>query len=1496
MSIYNELSNDREFSPIKGIQFTVMSPEEIKARSVCEVVSTDTYSGSEPVVGGLFDTRMGVIEHSKICKTCQQKNTFCPGHFGHIALSKPVYYIQFFDTVVKTLRCVCVHCAKLLVSIDSPRVQAICSKNISRQKRFDMLYKMCSKIKKCGSDNENGCGMKQPDKITKTNEGRIMMTFKLSEEAIEEGMDATGLGADAAKSSKTQAFFAEDALALLSRITDDDANVMGFKKGVMRPEWMICTMFPVPPPTVRPSVRNDTGQRCEDDLTHKLCDIVKTNNSLRKKIERVMASRSNPHEPLVSSDPMLEGYYSLLQYHVFTFVNNQIPNMAKATQRTGRALRSLVERLKGKEGRIRGNLMGKRVDFSARSVITPDANISIDELGVPVKVAMNITFPEVVTPRNMESLTKMIRNGPDVYPGAKYLKRVNEGNRTLRLKTCDRSSIVLYEGDVVERHMVDGDYVLFNRQPSLHKMSMMGHRVRVMPYDTFRLNVCVTASYNADFDGDEMNLHMPQSVQTANELIMLASVPTQIISPREGKPIVAVVQDIALGVSRITQDHVRISPKQYCNLMSNIDAFCGVLPKPMTQKGLSYYTGRQAVSTYLPKTLNARIANKRYGDELSDAEKKRHMVVIRNGELIQGTLDKQVFQNKTKGIVHSVYNENGPTETRSLFDNTQRLICDFLVYDGFSVGISDLMVSAEVQDRIRDRIAKTKTDVYGIIASIHNGSFENKSIYNNLEHFENQVNTKLNDLTSELSKIGLQGIHEENRMLNMVLSGSKGNSINVAQMVAGVGQQNVEGRRITYGFDHRTLPHFTRYDDGPETRGFVENSFVRGLKPHEFFFHAMGGREGLIDTAVKTSSTGYLQRKLVKGMEDCKIAYDGTVRNANGGIVQFLYGDDGINPIKTEKQNIRYIDMTPEDMEREYLIAPSQLFSGYLTKAALKKADGEAWSERLFDHYQTVVEDREFVIKHMLQGAYEKTFSYPVRIEKIVENAARQPTKRKILCDMTPLQVLELVDAACDGLELGGAINPGTGVLARMVRMWLSPKLVIFQHRMNRAMLESTIAAIRERFRDAIAHPSEMVGIVSAQSIGEPCTQLTLNTFHSSGIGAASKGVRGVPRLTELLSVSKNIKTPQLQVFVNDRISSDMKAVTTMKKGIETYLLRDVVSCTQIFFDQNSFQTGIQEDAAMMEYLCDFASVFPECGPNDSPWVLRMVFDKELMYGARVTIDDVHAVIRDIYGDKLRCVYSDSNAAEVVMRIQIDTNKSNLATDLKAIESNLMENVIIKGIPKINKGSVRSVKTMVYNEETRGFENKEEWVIDTDGSNLFDVLGHPMVDSQRTITNNIVEIYEHLGIEATREALLHEIVEVLDDQYVDYHHLSLLVDTMTMKGTLLSIDRHGINRSDIGPLAKCSFEETSDMLVKAGIFAEHDRMNGVSASIMLGQLPPCGTGNSTIRIDTERLPEEPEAAPVIDMVGDVSKCARENMGFNFDMPTGDMRGMFIPVA
>jgi DNA-directed RNA polymerase II subunit RPB1 len=1495
MSIYPELSyTDQkvDIQDVKGIQFSVLGPDEIIARSTVEVNRTDTYAGNEPIVGGLFDARMGVLEHNKVCSTCEQKNVFCPGHFGHIKLAKPVFHAMFFDITRKILKCVCYRCSKILISSQTskPELKADIQKimNIKdNQSRWNAYFKLCSantKIKCCGDDGSLGCGARQPSKYNKDGPMKIMAEWKDTNEKTDEA-------------SKTLLeFTAEDVLRIFKRITEEDMELMGFNPKWNRQECMICTVLPVPPPAVRPSIIEENGQRREDDLTHKLSEIIKTNNNILDRINKG------------SSEETIKLITMALQYHVFTLIDNQIPGLAPSQQRNGRKLKSVSDRMKKKEGRIRGNLNGKRVDQSARTVITPDPYISLDELGVPIKIALNITFPEVVNDYNIEHLRKLILNGPDNWPGAKYVKKQND-SVTINLKYAqnDIDKIIreLKNGDVVHRHLCDGDYILFNRQPSLHKMSMMCHKVIVMPYQTFRLNVLDTPPYNADFDGDEMNLHCPQNIQTMSELMDIAAVPYMIIAPRDGKPIIEVVQDTLLGSFRLTKDHTEIRDKTMANLQMVNSYFDGKLPKPDKKY---MYSGKQAYSQILPIGLNINRKNK--------AEEK---FIIKNSVLESGSLDKVVFHAMSSGLIPVIYHDYGPFEVRKFLDNTQRLICRWLLSAGFSVGISDLVTDAKTDENLKNKIKEMKAKAYAQLDEVRRGVIENNSIFNNEDYVEREIIGILNETTNQVGKIGLSQIDEKsNRMINMIKSGSKGKETNVAQIIACVGQQNVDGKRISYGFTDRTLPHFTKYDDGPDARGFVENSFISGLSPQEVFFHAMGGREGLIDTAVKTSDTGYIERRLVKAMEDIKVYYDNTVRNAGGSIIQYVYGEDGMDGCKIESHFIPTIDMHTIDIELNYHIRENDRLQYHLTSNAYKEIKLDTY-KRCTEHYNQILEDKVFLIHNVFKDSKTTSIKYPIPFDRIIKNANNRLQGlgiKALKSDISPDYVLDAIDNLCNNLYIKDTLQ-GTQFFKILVRLFLSPKKILLEYHFTQDIFDWIVSQVHQYYKEAIAQPGEMVGIVAAQTIGEMGTQMTLDSFHVSGTEAAVKATSGVPRLKEILSATKKTKTPTMNIYMkhnittvanpvmaddgidtNDpRIEKAKSIAINIKNSIEITRLSDILEYSEIYWDNGRYETSIDKDKGIMQIykeLSELDSFSSKC-KSDSPWVLRMKFNKDKMNSFGLRMIDIYTKLNMAYDKYIDCIYSDDNAEECIFRIKLtevalkDIDAKDELAAIKAMEHNIVYQVLLKGYKGIKKVSLNKKKYDNYNKDTQKFDKIIEWVLDTDGTNLVDILANPNVDATRTISNDIREIYDTLGIEAARNALYNELINVTSEGSMNYRHLSLLIDTMTYKGVLMSIDRHGINRGDIGPLAKSSFEETTDMLINASIFAEYDNVNGVSANVMLGQQPPCGTGDVSILLDEEHLMElikdmQPvKLENIAEEEDDDEICIEDDIRFNFKL-------------
>ena len=1405
------MPSSSEIEPILGIQFSIFSPDEIERRSVVEITSNNTYEGNEPKIGGLFDPRMGVLENGKQCRSCGQSNNNCPGHFGHYRLGRPVYYIQFLPMILNILSCVCVSCSKLLV--DKEMRSSIRLKK--GEGRWKELMEASSNISRCGQETEDGCGARQPDRYKREGIARIVAEW--------EAIDGKEVKHDAMK----QPLEVEYVQRLFRRITDEDVAFMGFNPRWCRPDWMICSVLAIPPPQVRPSVVQENNQRSEDDLTHKLFEIIKTNKMLITKMD-TEGSKANKN--------YIDELTNVLQYHIATLVDNQIPGVAPSAQRGGRPLKSIQQRLGSKEGRIRYNLQGKRVEFSARSVITPDPNISIAELGVPMKIAMNLTVPERVTDYNRDKLYKLVQNGTATYPGAKTLVRAD--GRMISLAHVKTNEIVLYNGDIINRHLMDGDMVLFNRQPTLHRMSMMGHRVRVLPYNTFRLNVSVTAPYNADFDGDEMNAHIPQSSEAIQELQDIAAVPYQMISPRHQKPVIKVVQDALLGSYRITKQGDTFTRKEMMNLMMWNKRFDGKLPEPEIVNGAPRWSGQQVLGSLLP-AINSDLKNKFYDDDSNP----NNMVKIRDG-MIQGSgiVDDDVLNKTGVGIVHTTYNDFGANAAVNLIDSVQSTIEAYLIMSGFSIGLSDLVADDKTLSTMNDIVQARKKEIDEIVLQVHMDLFDNSTGRSNQDEFEGQVFGKLNKAIEELGKLGLDALAQENRLISMLKAGSKGSTINVSQMVACVGQQNIEGRRIPFGFTDRTLPHYKKFDDGAEARGFVENSFVKGLTPQEFFFHAMSGREGLIDTAVKTAETGYIQRQMVKAMEDLVTQHDGTVRDARGGIVQFHYGEDGISCTKVETQGLPIHMMSNDDI-RKLIGLQDVKWDEVLSESRSENA------ELLNSFVDQVLADRDMLVNGVFRNGRAKSLMGPMNLERMIMNLkVKFNIQTTAKTDLTPEYVIGALK------DLQERTLPFHKMWAAMLRFHMGPHNSVVKHRLTKLAFNTLVEQILLKNWSSWAQPGEQVGIIAAQSIGEPATQMTLNTFHLAGVAAKSGMTRGVPRLKEVFKVTKSPKATSLNISLKPEFRDDKEKAREVAQDLELTMLRDIVKTVGLYYDPNEDDTVVPEDRNLIAFYKMFTERVAEGQSTDglSKWMLRLEFNKDSMFNRNITMDDVAFVLNEKFSKSISMVYSDFNSQKLIMRIRLDPNDESAEmddyTNFKKFQARLLMTVAVRGVPGIKAASFSKSENRV--EIIDGKPTKvSEYSIDTDGSNFIEVMNHPAVDPTRLYTTNVHDVMDVLGIEAGRNILLTEIDSLFADAGVNYRHLGLLIDSMTRNGRLMSVDRYGINKNNIGPLAKASFEETEKILLRAALFGEMDPVTGVSSKIMTGQPMRGGTTFSQLLLD-----------------------------------------------
>ncbi|MFQ5998063.1 MAG: DNA-directed RNA polymerase subunit A', partial [Candidatus Bathyarchaeia archaeon] len=845
---------------IKKIRFGVLSPQEIRKLSVVEAQEADTYDeDGAPISTGLMDERLGTLEPRTRCKTCGNTAAKCPGHFGHVELATPVLHIGFAKFIYELLTTFCSDCGRIRLlpeKIDEyrERIQRIkLDTGIEPMHVYDQVKHEAKKSLKClhCMKKQNPIEYNKPTNF-----------FEITEEG------ARPLDASAIRGR-------------LELINAEDLPLLGFDPDAAKPEWTILQVLPVPPVAVRPSIMLESGIRSEDDLTHKMVDIIRINRRLKE----YAAEGGAP--PLIFHE-----LSDLLQYHVTTYIDNETSGIPPARHRSGRALRTVSQRLKGKEGRFRSNLSGKRVDFSARTVISPDPNIRIDEVGVPFDLAMRLTYPEVVTAWNIDEMKKLVQNGPNVYPGALYVVRP-DGKRIRLEFVTERDKIAesVQPHFVVERHLKNGDIVIFNRQPSLHRMSMMAHFVRVLPYKTFRVQLCVCPPYNADFDGDEMNLHVPQTEEAITEARVLMQVQDQILSPRYGGPLIGAIRDFITAAFLLTRKESLLRKDEACNLFVAVGAE-GDLPDPSIKKKEPFWSGKDVFSLTLPEGLNY---------VMKASSETEENVVVKNGRLISGIIDRNAIgAEKSESILHRIIKEYGAERGKKFLDALCRLVNSYISLKGFSYSVDELDISEEVRKAIGKRIGDARTRIDGLIKELEAGSLQRLPGQSREESFEIYAMNELARARDDAGALADRYFTMPNSGSIMIRSGARGSSLNLGQMTACVGQQSVRGKRIIRGYVGRALPHFDRGDPRPEARGFVYSSYRDGLSPTEFFFHAMGGREGLVDTAVRTQQSGYMQRRLVNALQDIRVEYDETVRAATGQIVQFKYGEDGIDPAKSD--------------------------------------------------------------------------------------------------------------------------------------------------------------------------------------------------------------------------------------------------------------------------------------------------------------------------------------------------------------------------------------------------------------------------------------------------------------------------------------------------------------------------------------------------------------------------------------------------------------------
>ncbi|MCL5092153.1 MAG: DNA-directed RNA polymerase subunit A' [Candidatus Marsarchaeota archaeon] len=831
---------------IDNIRFTTLSPEAIKRMSVAKLIVPDTYNeDGYPIDGGLVDQRLGVIDPGLKCKTCGGRAKTCMGHFGHIELVRPIIHPEFTKIIYLLLQSTCEKCHRILLDENQMAVAKDAIETFVTSDDMDVdrvaetngklaaLTKKLKSVKKCPS-----CGAPQQKLKFERPTFFYLNGNKLKPDEIKDW---------------------------LSNISNDDLKLLGIDYKATRPEWFILTSLLVPPINVRPSITLETGERSEDDLTHKLVEIMRINQRLEQDIDA--------GAPQIIIDDLWE----LLQYHVTTYFNNETPGVPVARHRSTRPLKTLAQRLKGKEGRLRYNLSGKRVNFSARTVISSDSSLTVNQVGVPMRIAENMTVPLYVTKWNIEKAKVYVSNTS--YPKSINIitregsrKRVNDTNQEDLLKE-------IVPGYIIERQLVDNDIVLFNRQPTLHRLSIMAHRVKVLPGKTLRLHVSAAFPYNADFDGDEMNLHVPQTLESQAEARYLMQPKYQVLSPRNGNPLLYIEEDEIAGMYLLTKDNSYYTKEETMSMLANL----GIYEMPKAEKN-GMYSGKSIFSMTLPNGLNF------------ESKNKHGKVVIKNGLLVEGIIDNKLVGEKGGVLISHIFIEYGPDFNEKFLLNIAKLSLRAAYIYGLTVSVKDYYLSSKIISERANIIKSYEAKALELINSYKAGKLESLPGYTKKSTLEVLLYATLGQARDTAVQYLNKELNQSNNAYLLASIGARGNILNMVQMSMFLGQQSVRGKRPTRGYNGRMLPYFKRNTKDPKSKGFVTSNFFEGLTPTDMYQHAMGSRDSQMTKSLVTAVSGYMYRRLINAMMDFYVDSDLSVKDANGELIQTLYGGDGIDP------------------------------------------------------------------------------------------------------------------------------------------------------------------------------------------------------------------------------------------------------------------------------------------------------------------------------------------------------------------------------------------------------------------------------------------------------------------------------------------------------------------------------------------------------------------------------------------------------------------------
>ncbi len=1457
---------------ISTLRFYVLGTEENQDDSNVDITHKETFKSDFPIQEGPYDSHMGTTDHAWNCTTCANKKTKCDGHYGSIDLKYPAKNPMFRDQLLKYLKIICFNCGELIVTKKI-------SSDIPKEKRISEYVKLARNESICPR-----CKTPHPT-VTKNKLEPGMFQIELKGDAsFDFGLgEGVGIGSrsgtqyntkTASKSGSKQArvfkkekkmeLFNHEIYNIINRISNETVLKIG-KPLVSHPKKFILWTIRVLPNTARPDSRSIGGNRSSNtDITAFLKNIVEQNEALPTKIP----ARQNITEAL------RDIYYSI-DALVFAMIkgNTASSNQVRLATSTYKQPNSIANRLPKKTGRFRRNILGKRCRYMIRSVITGDNYIRVDEVGIPVVVAMDMSIPEVVTDDNMDTMNIYYRNGSDIYPGCKGIIKKKEGH-LYNVKYID-TEYKLQVGDTVLRHMLDGDVINLNRAPSLTFSSISCHYVKILfKSDTIKMNVSVCSLYNADFDGDCMNAIVARDIMSRNEISKLAHVGQWFVSYQNGTPLIGAFQDSLIGMAELTRGDVVFDKWHAMNMFSNVDLSNVVFDKKS-------YTSRDIVSMILPQINVRKKKPTFYMPQYAGMLKYRPediSVTIDRGRLMSGILDNNTIGQGVQGsIFHVICNEYGARKALDTVFNVHQITGRYFLWKGFTVSIKDIIIS----DSARREIDMHRQKMFVRSSEVTKKLDEGKLIFpigTTLEdYYEDEQRNALQAADDFIEPIYNDIDFDNNGLAKLVMFGSKGKSSHMISINADVGQPIIGGRRPTAHFAWgRTSPFTFRYDPTPRAMGYISTSYKEGMDPDIYAFTCGEARDALISNALSTSVPGYQTRLGVRCLETI-VANNNRSSSKPQSLIQPIYAESGVDPRRAER--VKFPSVMINDAEFDSLYKPTtdlKMFEPMYRSADVKKI--------LQGEYVKIKEDRaEF--RELFIGLadndpggkvyFASHYQMPVNIHRVLANTLynyRDEVNQMKAHEkrLDPVRVVEKVSELCTSIDyayfnnnwekqkgpIPDHIKAATYMFKILIRSTLCSKQLALMG-MNDALLDIALVQIKTIYKKSLIDYGSAVGIIAAQCVSEPMTQYVLNSKHRSGVGGTKTKV--MDRVREILGArpTEKMKNPTMILMTDKKHENNRMKVQEIANHIEMMDLERFLRSSRIFFEEygNPVHEKFSHESKMIKHFEKYTNMVP---PNDlAKWCIRFELIREELLINSMKLETIINVLNTKYPN-LHIVYTPENSNKLIIRCYLRYNMIKIGAN-QTVETAIIgimwkiRSTVIRGLKGIKYANVIEI-TRPYVQDDGSVKTGSIFGIETVGSNMEAVIQNPYIDIYRSQCDSVIEFEDIYGIGAARNKVINEMIKTMEG--LDRTHATMYADEMCFSGQVTSIQKSGMQKREMANVAlRIGFQSPVQVAEDAALNGYVSQVHGVSGPLVVGGVIATGTRYNDI-IVCEKFVEE----------------------------------------